>query len=225
LPSTMERHNTMAQKSGISRRRAAALSDGGAEYAAKRNELIRVAANLFKDRGYRSTSLNDVAQVAGLDRATVYYYVGSKEELFREAVQGLLDDNVTRAEQLVRAKIDAREKLEKLIELLVFSYDKNYPYAQVYIQQDMQKVADASTSWAKEMSLQTHRFEKAVLSIIQEGARSGAFRADVPVDLIANTVFGVVNWTHRWYKPGGKHTPQDVADAFCKLVLDGLCKQ
>jgi AcrR family transcriptional regulator len=220
----MERHNTMAQKSGISRRRAAALSDGGAEYAAKRNELIRVAANLFKDRGYRSTSLNDVAQVAGLDRATVYYYVGSKEELFREAVQGLLDDNVTRAEQLVRAKLDAREKLEKLIELLVFSYDKNYPYAQVYIQQDMQKVADATTSWAKEMSLQTHRFEKAVLSIIQEGVRNGAFRADVPVDLIANTIFGVVNWTHRWYKPGGKHTPHAVAGAFCKLVLDGLCK-
>jgi AcrR family transcriptional regulator len=215
----------MAQKSGISRRRAAALSDGGAEYAAKRNELIRVAANLFKDRGYRSTSLNDVAQVAGLDRATVYYYVGSKEELFREAVQGLLDDNVTRAEQLVRAKLPAREKLEKIIELLVFSYDKNYPYAQVYIQQDMQKVADASTSWAKEMSLQTHRFEKAVLSIIQEGVKSGAFRADVPVDLIANTVFGVVNWTHRWYKPGGKHTPQAVADAFCKLVLAGLVKQ
>jgi AcrR family transcriptional regulator len=215
----------MAQKSGISRRRAAALSDGGAEYAAKRNELIRVAANLFKDRGYRSTSLNDVAQVAGLDRATVYYYVGSKEELFREAVQGLLDDNVTRAEQLVRAKLPAREKLEKIIELLVFSYDKNYPYAQVYIQQDMQKVADASTSWAKEMSLQTHRFEKAVLSIIQEGVKSGAFRADVPVDLIANTVFGVVNWTHRWYKPGGKHTPQAVADAFCKLVLGGLVKQ
>src|SRR5882724_8241213 len=221
----MERHNTMAQKSGISRRRAAALSDGGAEYAAKRNELIRVAANLFKDRGYRSTSLNDVAQVAGLDRATVYYYVGSKEELFREAVQGLLDDNVTRAEQLVRAKLPAREKLEKIIELLVFSYDKNYPYAQVYIQQDMQKVADASTSWAKEMSLQTHRFEKAVLAIIHEGVKGGAFRADVPVDLIANTVFGVVNWTHRWYKPGGKHTPQAVADAFCKLVLDGLVKQ
>ena len=215
----------MAQKSGISRRRAAALSDGGAEYAAKRNELIRVAANLFKDRGYRSTSLNDVAQVAGLDRATVYYYVGSKEELFREAVQGLLDDNVTRAEQLVRAKLPPREKLEKIIELLVFSYDKNYPYAQVYIQQDMQKVADASTSWAKEMSLQTHRFEKAVLAIIHEGVKGGAFRADVPVDLIANTVFGVVNWTHRWYKPGGKHTPQAVADAFCKLVLDGLVKQ
>jgi AcrR family transcriptional regulator len=220
----MERHNTMAQKSGYSRRRAAALSDGGAEYAAKRSELIRVAADLFRERGYGSTSLNDVAQVAGLDRATVYYYVGSKEELFREAVQGLLDDNVRQAEQLVRDKLTPQQKMEKIIELLLISYDRNYPYAQVYIQQDMQTVADANTPWAKEMSLQTHRFEKAVLSIILEGTKSGAFRTDVPVDLIANTVFGVVNWTHRWYKPGGKHTPQAVADAFCKLVLNGLVR-
>lgn len=212
----------MANKSGISRRRAAALSDGGAEYAAKRNELIRVAANLFRERGYGSTSLNDIARVAGLDRATVYYYVGSKEELFREAVQGLLDDNVAQAEGLVRAKLSPPEKLEKIIELLVLGYDRNYPYAYVYIQQDMQNVADARTPWAKEMALQTHRFEKAVMSVLQEGVKSGAFRSDVPVDLMANAVFGVVNWTHRWYKPGGKHTPQAVAEAFRKLVLNGL---
>jgi TetR/AcrR family transcriptional regulator, cholesterol catabolism regulator len=212
----------MANKSGISRRRAAALSEGGAEYAAKRNELIRVAANLFRERGYGSTSLNDIAGVAGLDRATVYYYVGSKEELFREAVQGLLDDNVVQAEGLVRAKLSPQEKLEKIIELLVLGYDRNYPYAYVYIQQDMQNVADARTPWAKEMALQTHRFEKAVMSVIQEGVKSGAFRGDVPVDLMANAVFGVVNWTHRWYKPGGKHTPQAVAESFCKLVMNGF---
>jgi TetR/AcrR family transcriptional regulator, cholesterol catabolism regulator len=220
--STREWHDSMANKSGISRRRAAALSEGGAEYAAKRNELIRVAANLFRERGYGSTSLNDIAGVAGLDRATVYYYVGSKEELFREAVQGLLDDNVVQAEGLVRAKLSPQEKLEKIIELLVLGYDRNYPYAYVYIQQDMQNVADARTPWAKEMALQTHRFEKAVMSVIQEGVKSGAFRGDVPVDLMANAVFGVVNWTHRWYKPGGKHTPQAVAESFCKLVMNGF---
>jgi TetR/AcrR family transcriptional regulator, cholesterol catabolism regulator len=60
------------------------------------------------------------------------------------------------------------------------------------------------------------------MSVIQEGVKSGAFRGDVPVDLMANAVFGVVNWTHRWYKPGGKHTPQAVAESFCKLVMNGF---
>lgn len=215
----------MVRKSDISRRRETALSEGGAGYAAKRNELIRVAATLFKDHGYRATTLNDIAVGAGMDRATVYYYVGSKEELLREAVRGLLGENVSQAELLVGAKLSPREKLEGIIHLLMLSYDKNYPYAYVYIQQKMQRVADALSPWAKEMANQTNRFEKAVRSIIQEGMQSGVFRDDVPVNLAANAIFGVVNWTHRWYDPGGRNSAEEIADAFCKIVLQGLLCQ
>jgi len=212
----------MIRKSDIARRRAAALSEGGADYVAKRTELVRVAATLFKDRGYRRTTLNDIAKGAGLDRATVYYYFASKEELFHEAVRGLLGENVWQAERLARASSDPREKLENIVQLLMMSYDRNYPYAYVYIQQDMQRVADEHTPWAQEMVRQTARFEKAVRSIIQEGMDSGVFRDDVPVDIAANAVFGAVNWTHRWYKPGGRCSPEAIADAFCKIMLQGL---
>lgn len=208
--------------SAISRRREAALLEGGAAYAAKRNELVRVAATLFKDRGYRSTTLSDIAQGAGVDRATIYYYVGSKEELLREAVRGLLDENVLKAEKLARGTLSPREKLESIVQLLMLSYDRNYPYAYVYIQQEMHRVADTRSPWAKEMAGRTRRFEKAVRSIIQEGMESGVFRDDVPVDLAANAMFGAVNWTHRWYNPGGRYSPEAVADAFCKVVLQGL---
>lgn len=212
----------MTKKSDISRRREAALSKGGIGYAAKRNELVRVAATLFKDCGYSSTTLNDIALAAGVDRATVYYYVGSKEELLREAVRGLLSENVSKAEKILRATVSPREKLESVLQLLMRSYDQNYPYAYVYIQQEMHKVADADSQWAKEMADQTHRFEKAVRLIIQEGMDSGDFRDDVPLDLAANAIFGVVNWTHRWYKPGGRHSAEVVADVFCKIVMQGL---
>ena len=70
----------MTKVSNISRRRRSAQSDGGADYVAKRTELLRIAARLFKEQGYQSTRLVDIAKEAGLDRATVYYYVGSKEE-------------------------------------------------------------------------------------------------------------------------------------------------
>jgi TetR/AcrR family transcriptional regulator, cholesterol catabolism regulator len=125
----------MANRSGISRRRAAQTLDGSAEYAAKREELVRAAANVFREKGYRSTTLNDIAKLAGLDRATVYYYFGSKEELFREAVQGLLDANLVEAERLLRDKIALpRAKLRHLIEMLMLSYEAKYPYAYVYMQ-------------------------------------------------------------------------------------------
>ncbi|CAG4885176.1 TetR family transcriptional regulator [Georgfuchsia toluolica] len=212
----------MVKKSDISQRRAVALAEGGVGYAAKRNELIRVAATLFKDHGYRATTLNDIAQAAGMDRATVYYYVGSKEELLREAVQNLMGQNVSEVEKLVRADVSPQEKLESIIRLLILSYDKNYPHAYVYIQQKMQRVADATSSWAKEMAKQTHRIEIAVESIIREGMKSGVFRDDVPVKLTAYAIFGAVNWTHRWYVPGGRNSPEEIVDAFSKIMLQGL---
>jgi TetR/AcrR family transcriptional regulator, cholesterol catabolism regulator len=213
----------MAESSRISKRRAAALSDGGVEYTAKRNDLIRVAATLFKEKGYRSTTLNDIAKAAGLDRATVYYYIGGKEEFFREAVKGILGDNLAEAEHLVRLKkAKPREKLERLVEMLMTSYDNNYPYAYVYIQQDMHKVADIATPWAKQMARQTHRFEKAVLALIQEGMEQKAFRKDITPELAANAIFGMLNWTNRWHRPGGKNSAKEIAQAFSKIFFEGI---
>jgi TetR/AcrR family transcriptional regulator, cholesterol catabolism regulator len=210
-------------RSGISRRRAAQTQDGSAEYAAKREELVRAAADVFREKGYRSTTLNDVAKLAGLDRATVYYYFGSKEELFREAVQGLLDANLVEAERLLRDKTALpRDKLRHLIEMLMLSYEAKYPYAYVYMQQDMHKVADESSSWAAAMVKQTHRFEKVVLTLIKEGTAKGDLRADVVPELAANALFGMLNWTHRWYRPGGRHDARQIAAAFAKVFLGGM---
>lgn len=213
----------MSQRTRIARRREAAVAQGSADYTAKRNELIRGAAMLFKEKGYEATTLKDIAEHAGLDRSTIYYYVGTKEEVFQEAVRGILYDNVAEAEHLVRLQsLDPREKLRRLIERLMVSYEESYPYMHVYIQQDMQKVAGEDTQWAREMTRQTHRFEKAFMTLIDEGIARGVFRSDVPVSLAANAIFGMVNWTHRWHKPDGKQTARDIADAFCKIYFDGM---
>ncbi len=211
--------------SNISRRRKVALTDGSADYRAKREELVRTAARLFRKKGYKATTLNDIAQEAGLDRATVYYYVGNKEEFFRESVKGILDSNTSEAERLVRSKtIEPREKLKRIVERLMASYEENYPHMYVYIQEEMHQVAEQDTPWAHQMVEQTHRFEKAVLTMISQGIARGVFRDDLSVQLTANALFGMFNWTHRWHKPGGKLTAQEISDAFCKVFFEGIQK-
>lgn len=213
----------MEQGSNISRRRKTALADGSADYKIKRDEIVQVAVRLFKEKGYKSTTLSDIAKDAGLDRATVYYYVGSKEELFHEAVKGILDENILEAERLLRATaMNPREKLERLVERLMMSYEENYPHVYVYIQEEMFEVADDATPWAKQMVRQTRRFENVVSALLDQGVTQGFFRDDVPVRLAANAIFGMFNWTHRWFKPGGKQTARHVAAAFCKIFFDGM---
>ena len=73
--------------SGIGRRRAAALAEGGAAYTERRAEIVAAAAQVFRKKGFTATSLADIAESLGTDRATLYYYIGSKDELFHEIVR------------------------------------------------------------------------------------------------------------------------------------------
>lgn len=217
-----KRTNIMSKSSNIAKRRKSALSVGGSEYKAKRDELVALAAQLFKDKGYKATTLADVAKHAGLDRATVYYYVGNKRELFREAGKGILDSNVAEAEKILRDQsLDPKQKICHLMEKLMISYDESYPQMYVYIQEEMHEVAKEPTPWAKEMMEKTRYFENAVRTIIREGMETGMFRRDIPERLATNALFGMFNWTHRWYNPKGPQTAKEIAEAFCKIFFEG----
>jgi AcrR family transcriptional regulator len=213
----------MSETSNISRRRRSALSEGGAEYTAKRQELVRIAAKLFKESGFNSTRLADIAKEAGLDRATLYYYVGSKEELFREAVEGVLDANVAEAERLLAdTSLDWAARLRLIVERLMVSYEENYPFPYVYIQEQMHQVTAEEAPWASEIIRKTRYLESLVMSYIREGMKAGQLRDDMPVRLMANALFGMFNWTHRWFKPDEAFRAKEVTDAFCKIFFDGV---
>lgn len=211
-------------KSRIGQRREAALSDGNEVYKAKRHELIRAAAMVFKERGYEAATLTDIAKAFGSDRASLYYYVAGKEELFQEAVRGVLDENVEVAGRILDMDADARTKLQLLVEQLIGSYEQHYPYMFVYIQEDMRKVAHEQSPWAREMVRQTRQFESIVIKVIKQGVAEGSFRDDLSVSMAANALFGMVNWTHRWFRPTRQRSAREIADAFCTLLFEGLQK-
>ena len=215
----------MEHASNIARRRKLALTEGNPDYTAKREELVEVATKLFKEQGFKSTTLSDIAKGAGIDRASIYYYVASKDELFREAIGGILNANITRAEQILRIEDKGpREKLEELLEVLMLSYAENYPNMYVYIQELMHDVSRDSSPWAKLMVKQTARFEKIAMTLITQGVEQGVFRDDIPLRIAINGLFGMFNWTHRWFDPNGKKTAREIAEAFCKIFFDGLMK-
>lgn len=213
----------MKRISNISRRRRNARSDGSADYAAKRTELLRIAAKLFKDRGFQSTTLADIAQEAGLDRATVYYYAGSKEELFRESVEGVLDAGIKIAKKLMAdPTLASVDRLREIFAALMVSYEQNYPATFVYIQEQMHQVATEETAWAQEIMKKTRAFDQILLGFIRGAIEEGDLRADIPPRLVENALFGMLNWTHRWFVPGGGMSGQQVAEAFWSIFTRGM---
>jgi AcrR family transcriptional regulator len=223
-PAARQSYN-VKRSSNISRRRRTAQSDGSADYAAQRVELLRIAAKVFKEKGFQSTTLADIAQEAGLDRASVYYYVGSKEELFHESVQGVVDDSIALAKQLLGdEKLSSLERLHWIYIALMISYEDNYPATFVYIQEHMHEVAVEETAWAQAMMKKMRAFDQILLGFIRGAIEEGDLRTDMPPRLVENALFGMLNWTHRWFVPGGGMTGQQVAEAFWSIFTSGMLK-
>jgi AcrR family transcriptional regulator len=209
--------------SGIGKRRAAAQGEGGAAYQERRAEIVKAAGEVFKRNGYRGTRITDIAEALNMDRASVYYYVGSKEELFQHAVGDAVEKNCLRAEAIVQGPGTAAEKLRTLVTELMVSYAEAYPYLYVYIQEDLNHVATTRSPWSRAMSRFNKRYENAVVAIIEDGVEEGTFHTGTQPWVVAFGVIGMVAWSNRWFNPGESTvSAHEIGAAYADTLLGGL---
>jgi len=212
----------MANGSNMAQRRTAARKEGSPAYLEKLSQVVAAAAVVFKEKGYETATLNDVAEMIGTDRASLYYYVGSKEELLRDAVRDIATVNTEAARQIMMTEVPPREKINQFITKILLSYDANYPQVFVFLEQDLGKLTLEDNAWARSMILQVRKIEGIIMEMLQEGVADGSFRADLNVEYVAKALWGMLNWTHRWYKPTPADQAREIADTFSGLFLDGL---
>jgi len=207
----------------IGRRRRAAQVAGGEEYNAKRREVIHVAATVFQEKGYKAATLNDVAAALETDRATLYYYVSGKEELLREAVFAYVLEIMQDIRRIAGTDATAPEKLREFITRLMDAYEAHYPHPYVFIQEKLDDAFRLDTEWAQELVGIVGELQGQIIGIVEQGVRDGELRGDVPADLVVNGMFGMINWTHRWYRPSSsRHTGKDIGTSFASIFLEGL---
>lgn len=208
-------------ESRIAKRRKTALAIGGDDYIKRRNEFVHAAAEVFKEKGYAAANIGDVAAYLDVDRASLYYYVESKEELFHEVVREAAEQNAVRAEAIRDGEGSAEEKIRALIKSTVESYGEQ-PYLFVYIQEDMKRVAVGDSPWAKKMRSVNRRYDHAVLAIVQEGVDDGTLRLVGPPNVVAYGLIGMVNWMHRWFTLKSGMSAETVGETFADMILHGL---
>lgn len=216
----------MAATSGIGRRRSAAQNGkDNTAYQQRRQEIFEAAGHVFKQKGFEGTSLSDIAAHLGTDRANLYYYVGSKEELLDGAVTQAVLLNVESAKAVRDSDLSAPEKLRRLVVDLMTSYETNYPFLYVFIQEDLNRVGKGKSKWALKMKQVNRQYEQLVVSIVEEGFEDGSLRRTAPAWVVAYGIIGLVGWTNRWYDPARVRDGADgaaIGAAYADMVINGL---
>jgi AcrR family transcriptional regulator len=211
------------EPSNFARRRSAARKEPGSRYMQRRREIAEVAAIEFKKRGFGGTTLSHVAEAMGVDRASLYYYVSNKEELFEELVSEVVKVNLAQAEAIRDGEGSAPEKLRRLIEGLMSSYEEHFPVLYILIQENLAHVAPDRSEWANSMKAINRAYEAVVIEIIESGQADGSLAATAPPRLLAYGIIGMVGWTNRWFNPQRSLLGADeIGRAFADTILNGL---
>lgn len=209
--------------SGIGRRRAAAKEDGAQAYQDRRTEIAEAAARVFNRKGFQAATMAAVAEELNIDRASLYYYISSKEELFDEVIRETSLENVARAQRIQRSSAPPPEKLRQLIVELMSSYGKHYPLLYIYIRENLKHVAGARSKWALQMRQLNRDYDDAVVAIIEEGYSDKSFQNIGPSRIVAYGIIGMMGWTNRWFKPGNSTlTAEQIGEIYARMAIAGL---
>ncbi len=154
-----------------------------------------------------------VADEMHIDRASLYYYISNKEELFDEVIRETSLENVA----------TPPEKLRQLIVQLMGSYGKHYPLLYIYIRENLKHVAGARSKWAQQMRQLNRDYDGAVTAIVEEGYADGSFQNIGPARIVAFGIIGMMGWTNRWFKPGESAVSAEaVGEMYARLAIAGL---
>lgn len=208
---------------GMAQRRAAAQAEGTEAYQQRRAEITRAAAQVFDRKGYQGTTIGAVAEVLGTDRASLYYYISGKDELFDDVVREVTEKNVATVLTIRDGDGSAPVKLRSMIEALMASYADTYPMLYVYMRENLAEVDGPRAGWSQYMRSMNKRYEEAFIDVVQQGFDEGTLRPTGSARLVAFGIIGMVGWTNRWFSPErSAESQQEVARTFADMVLDGL---
>lgn len=209
--------------SAIGRRRSAAREDATAVYQRRRKEIAEAAVRVFNRLGYAGASISAVAAELEIDRASLYYYISSKEELFDEILREVVGSTATLARSIESGPGDARDKLRGLITAMMTAYADSYPMMYIYVRENLSQFGGRRTSWSKHMRKLNREIEDAVVAIIEAGYADGSFRHVGPARIVAFGILGMLGWTHRWFHPSRSDaTAEQIASTYAQMVVSGL---
>ena len=182
----------------------------------QRDQILAAAAALFAARGYTAASMLEVARACNISKALLYHYVRDKHDLLAQ----ICLSHVARLEQLV-AEVMARKLLpEAHLRALIEAFSAAYASAQHQhrvLTEDVKFLDDAQR---KQVLAAQRRvvvaFAKAIIALRPDLAKR---RLGKPLAML---LFGMINWTFTWLKPGGALTHATLAPIVCELFFGGL---
>ena len=185
--------------------------------ALKRDAVLRTAAQLFNEKGYAASTLDEVAERLGVSKPTVYYYVDSKDAILFECVR-------TGLELLQNAIREADAAGGRAIDKLIAAMRQYVGIVTMDFGMCVIRVGEDPLPPERRQQLRRMKadLDLEFRALIRQAIAEGTIAPCDP-KVAAFTVGGALSWVGRWYRPDGGLSPDDIATQCIAVLTRGLC--
>jgi AcrR family transcriptional regulator len=142
--------------------------------------------------------------------------VAGKEELLSLVVERTIDEFQQGLRRIIAERRPADDTLRRIIRYQVTLLAEHLPFLTVFFSEESGLPAPMAVRSARAK----REYDQAIERVVREGIETGLFR-DLPPNLVVFGLLGMCNWLHKWYRPGGKRSPEEIADVFVALLEHG----
>jgi AcrR family transcriptional regulator len=181
-------------------------------------QMVEVAAEVFKEKGYDGASVQDVADAVGILKGSFYHYIDTKEDLLFAVIQkahkGTAEGNTAWREVEEQGLPQIRAWVEGH---LSSSFD-HLVYAAVYFR-DAEALAPERYA---EIIRARDEYQSDLRKLVEKAAKRKELRKGVNPSLATLGLFGMLNWIYYWYRPDGPLKPEEVVTGLADQAMASL---
>ncbi|WP_181163749.1 TetR/AcrR family transcriptional regulator [Pontibacter mangrovi] len=183
----------------------------------RKQQIERTATSLFRTKGYAATSMRDLAHELGIEAASLYSHIKSKEEILQRVCFRVAQEFFEALDAAEANSGCATSRLKKAIAAHVRVLTQNTEASAVFLY-EWRHLSEPMHSTYRNLR---DRYEARFRDMIREGTASDEFH--VPDEKFAVlTILSALNWIHTWYRPDGKMKPAEIAENISNMLLHGL---
>jgi TetR/AcrR family transcriptional regulator, cholesterol catabolism regulator len=186
--------------------------------AKRRREIVDAAAQVFYERGYDASSTQDIADVAGILKGSLYYYVKSKEDFLFEIVQDMHEGAIQIIMPVTVVSGDALTKLALIVLRQVEYFAANHIFATVFFREYRALSAERREPIESKGDL----YRQIISGLLQEGIEEGTVMDTINVRMAAISIVEMLNSIHRWFRPEGNQSADQVARYLAQVLVIGV---
>jgi TetR/AcrR family transcriptional regulator, cholesterol catabolism regulator len=186
-----------------------------------RRDVLDGAADIFSRRGYRATSMAEIAAAVGLSKPTMYHYFRNKEEILVRLYEEVMADALDNARSVVTSVEEPIEVLRMLIAARVQSTCERRSIHKVFFEEEGEVPADLLHTVIE----QRRTYEAILKDLVQQHLDALRYPPDINITVFVNTCLGAANWVYKWYQPNGPLSPHQLGQEIARYVLRPLNAQ